>query len=138
MKQIIIDTNCLISFVTNRNPAQQEKVARLLSDAATLRQTILCHHHALSEFVYVLGSVYQLSDQIIHDMITALIAMPGVKLVTDVDMETVLNYWPNHISDYGDAVIVGQCKNHKGSAIATFDKKLKNAAAALGLPIHDF
>jgi len=37
MKQIIIDTNCLISFVTDRDLTQQQKIARLLTDAAKLR-----------------------------------------------------------------------------------------------------
>lgn len=138
MKQIIIDTNCLISFVTDRNIIQQQKIAHLLTDAAKLRQTIICHHHVLSEFVYVLSSVYQLSDHTIHDMITELIAMPGVKLATDVNMNTILTYWPKHITDYGDAVLAAQCKDSKRTAIATFDKKLKNAASTLGLPIFEW
>lgn len=138
MKQIIIDTNCLISFVTDRDLTQQQKIVRLLTDAAKLRQTILCHHHVLSEFVYVLSAVYQLSNQTIHGMITDLIAMPGVKLVTDINMDTILTYWPNHIPDYGDAILAAQCKGCKRTAIATFDKKLKSAAATLGLPIFEF
>ena len=138
MKQIIIDTNCLISFITDRNLTQQQKVARLLIDATKLKQIILCHHHVISEFVYVLSSVYQISDQTIRDMITDLIAMPGVELVTDININTILSYWPNHISDYGDAVLAAHCKNCKRTAIATFDKKLKNAAVTLGLPIFEF
>ena len=140
MKQIIIDTNCLISFVTDRNLAQQQKIARLLDDAAKSKYTIFCHHHVLSEFVYVLSSVYQLSPTIIHGMITNLIAMPGITLVTDVNMETILSCWPNRISDYGDAVLVALCKNCKSkrASIATFDKKLMSSSASLGLPIFEF
>jgi len=140
MRQIIIDTNCLISFVTDRNLTQQQKVARLLDDTAKSKSTILCHHHVISEFVYVLSSVYQLSTGKIHDMITNLIAMPGIKLVTDVNMETILTYWPNHISDYGDAILVALCKNCKSrrASIATFDRKLMSASASLGLSIFEF
>ncbi len=33
MKKIIIDTNCLLSFVTDRNVQQQEKISRLFQEA---------------------------------------------------------------------------------------------------------
>ena len=135
MKRIIIDTNCLISFVTDRNLEQQQKIARLFADAARLKKIILCHHHVLSEFVYVLSSVYRLPDNNIHDMISDFIAMPGIELITDVNMDIILSYWPKHIPDYGDAIIAAQCKNSTRAAIATFDKKFKNALVTLGLPV---
>jgi predicted nucleic acid-binding protein len=37
LKNIIIDTNSLISFVTDRNPAQQDKIADLFDSAAQLK-----------------------------------------------------------------------------------------------------
>ena len=137
MKKVIIDTNGLISFVTDRNVSQQQKIAQLFNDAARLKKIILCHHHVLSEFVYVLSSVYKLSNQDIHVMIAGLVAMPGVEFVADVNMGMVLRYWPDYISDYGDAVIAAYCKTNKKSLIMTFDKKLKNALDRLGLSIHE-
>ncbi|MCI5210277.1 MAG: type II toxin-antitoxin system VapC family toxin, partial [Candidatus Electrothrix sp. ATG2] len=56
MKKILIDTNCLMSFVTDRNPTQQEKAYTLFQKAARLEMLILCHQHVLSEFVFVLNS----------------------------------------------------------------------------------
>jgi len=50
MKKIIIDTNCLISFVSDRNIEQQEKISNLFREAGRLKKTILCHHHVISEF----------------------------------------------------------------------------------------
>ncbi|MCK5231601.1 MAG: hypothetical protein KAR13_15115 [Desulfobulbaceae bacterium] len=38
MKKIIIDTNVLISFLTDRNLTQQEKAATLFSEAANLKK----------------------------------------------------------------------------------------------------
>jgi len=135
MKKIIIDTNGLISFVTDRNIEQQQKIAQIFKDAARLKTIIICHHHVLSEFVYVLGSVYHVSAQGIHEMIAGLVAMPGVELVMDVNMVTVLQYWPDFIPDYGDAVIAAYCKNNKGASVKTFDRKFKKALERLGLPI---
>ena len=34
MRKLIIDSNALISFVTDRNPAQQDKIAKVLDSAA--------------------------------------------------------------------------------------------------------
>ncbi len=37
MKKIVIDTNCLLSFVTDRNLEQQEKVFKLFHEAGQLK-----------------------------------------------------------------------------------------------------
>jgi len=137
MKKIIIDTNGLISFVTNRNIQQQNKIAHLLQDASNLKIIIQCHHHVISEFVYVLHTIYGCRDIDIHRMISDFIAMPGIEIITAVDMSTLLNYWPGRITDYGDAVIAAQCKNSKGSAIATFDKQFRKSIENLGLQTYD-
>ena len=60
MKKRVIDTNALISFVTDRNPDQQEKAAAIFEDAARLKATILCPQNVLTEFVY--GSVFMKKD----------------------------------------------------------------------------
>jgi predicted nucleic acid-binding protein len=138
MSKIIIDTNALISFVTDRNLKQQKKITQLLQEASRLKVTVLCHHHVISEFVYVLSSVYHCLDKDIHRMISDFIAMPGIEITTDVNLSTLLHYWPNRIPDYGDAVIAAQCKNSKGSAIATFDKNFKKTIENIGLQTFDF
>lgn len=137
MKAIIIDTNCLISFVTDRNPDQQDKIAKLFNDTSRLKTKIICHHHVISEFVYVLTGVYSLTAKKTRQMVTDLIAMPGITYTSDVDMPTVLALWPERISDYGDAVLAAYCKKNKGIKIATFDKKFNNALDKIGLPVHE-
>jgi len=37
MKKVVIDTNALIPFVTDRNPAQQENITAVFEDAARLK-----------------------------------------------------------------------------------------------------
>lgn len=137
MKRVIIDTNGLISFVTDRNPKQQQKIAQLFADAATLKKIILCNHHVLSEFVYVLSSVYSVPLKNIHSMLTDFLAMPGIELVTNVNINTILSYWPDHIQDYGDAVVAAQCKNSPTTTVTTFDRKFRNELATLGLPVFE-
>ena len=137
MKQVILDTNGLISFVTNRNVEQQAKIARIFQDASKLKCRILCHHHVLSEFVYVLNRIYHCSSGHIHSMITNFVEMPGVEMVSDVRIEKVLKFWPAFIPDYGDAVIAAMCTDLKSTPIATFDKKFKKALHQLNLPVFE-
>jgi predicted nucleic acid-binding protein len=59
LKNYIIDTNALISFVTDRNPAQQDKIANLLDSAAQLKVRVLCPQNVLTEFIYLMDSVYR-------------------------------------------------------------------------------
>lgn len=63
MRKIVIDTNCLIPLVSDRSPGQQEKIDAIFNEARRLNKMIVCHHHVISEFVYVLTSVYSLKAE---------------------------------------------------------------------------
>ena len=81
MKNYIIDTNALISFVTDRNPAQQDKIANLLDNAAQLKVRVLCPQNVLTEFIYVMDSVYRIGKAEIRDLVKDFIILPGVEIV---------------------------------------------------------
>jgi predicted nucleic acid-binding protein len=138
MKEWVIDTNALISFVTDRSPDQQKRIGRLFEDAVKLKIVILCPQNVITEFVYVLEKVYHLPKDQIGAIIADLIALPGLKVVHGVDFEILLSYWPDRIRNYGDAVVATVCKSHKDSRVATFDRKLKSALEAVGIPVAEF
>jgi predicted nucleic-acid-binding protein len=135
VKTYVIDTNALISFVTDRNFRQQGKIAGLLDEAARLKCTIICPQNALTEFVYVLDKVYGTEKRKIRLMIKDFIALPGVKVVNDVDFELVLKYWPKPLPDYGDAIVASVCRAHQGAVVVTFDRKLINALKKLNIDV---
>ena len=135
MKTYIIDTNALLSFVTDRNPEQQEKVAEVFNRAARIKCRIRCHQHVLTEFVCVLDKVYNHAKSSINQMIKDLISMPGIKIDHEIDFKVLLGYWPNSISDFGDAVVATQWKMNRQASVVTFDKQfikeLKNISAKI-------
>ncbi len=133
MRKYIIDTNALISFVTDRNPEQQVKIDKLFNDAARLRILVLCPQNVLTEFVYVMDKVYQIPKSEINKIVRDFIDMPGIEVVHDLDMKTLMSYWPEVFQDYGDAIIATLCKNTKGSLIATFDRKFRTKLKKIGL-----
>lgn len=138
MKKYIIDTNALISFVTDRNPDQQEKIASLFEQAAQIKVFLFVHQHTLTEFIFVMEKVYSIPKKEIAQMISDFIAMPGIEVVNHIDFPLVLSWWPESIPDFGDAVIASVCKNTKGSMVVTFDRKFMERLKAPKLSFQIF
>ena len=138
MKNYIIDTNALISFVTDRNPAQQDKIANLLDSAAQLKVRVLCPQNVLTEFVYVMDSVYRIGKSEIRDIVRDFIKLPGVEIVHQISLSTLFTFWPAKVPDYGDAIIATLCMDTSGSSVATFDRKFRAKLRTLGLAVFSF
>jgi predicted nucleic-acid-binding protein len=133
VKKYIIDTSALISFVTDRNPAQQEVVAPLFEAAARSKCSLVCHQFVLTEFVFVMDKVYGAKKETINAMVRDFIALPGVEVRQETDFSALLSLWPASIADFGDALIAATGKAIKGAVIVTFDEKFKAALKKIGL-----
>lgn len=133
MKKYIIDTNALISFVTDRNLKQQQVMKGIFETASLLKAIILCHAHVLTEFVYVMEKVYQVPPEEIKEMVADFIILPGVRVVQGIDFKTVFNYWPQDIPDFGDTLVAALCKTEKGSLLLTFDQKFIKQIKTVGV-----
>lgn len=133
MKKYLLDTNALISFVTDRNPSQQAIVAPLFASASRMKCTLICHQFVLTEFVFVMTRVYGVPPEKVNAMVRDLIVMPGIELYQETDFKTLLSIWPASIKDFGDAVIATTAKAVKGSTVVTFDEKFKSALKKLGI-----
>ena len=132
----MLDTNALISFVTDRNLVQQDVVAPLFVAASRLKCTLVCHQFILSEFVFVMDKVYETPKKTINSMVRDLIAMPGIELWHETDFKTVLSLWPERIPDFGDALVASVGIAIKGATIVTFDAKFTSALKTLGQTVH--
>ncbi|MFH0877140.1 MAG: PIN domain-containing protein [Candidatus Omnitrophota bacterium] len=138
MRQYVIDTNALISFVTDRNPEQQKQIATLFETAAYLKARILCHQHVITEFIYVMDKIYRLPKEEIAGMVADLIAMPGIEIIQEIDFAGVLSCWPDPIPDFGDAVIASSGKAARGATVVTFVRKLIERLKLLDVKHHSF
>lgn len=137
MKQYLFDTNALISFVTDRNPTQQEPVARLFEQAAQARAAVLCPQNVLVEFAYVMDKVYRQPKVLIRQMLADFIALPGVTLVNDVGFTEVLDLWPEPVADLGDALVAATARGAKRVAVVTFDQEFIKALRGLKIVVWD-
>jgi predicted nucleic acid-binding protein len=138
VKILIIDTNALISFVTDRNPAQQDKIAEVLDRAAQLKLRVLCPQNVLTEFIYVMDTVYTIPKAEIRNIVQDFVKLPGIEIVHEISLKTLFQFWPAKVPDYGDAIIAAVCKDTKGSSVATFDRKFCARLKKLNLFVYSF
>jgi len=134
---VAIDTNVLISFVTDRNLEQQSQAARIFESAKRSQITVLCHQNVVTEFVYVLDRIYHVEPITVHNMLRNLIEMPGIELVNELDLSHLLAVWPGKCPDYGDAVLLAFCKGHKDIRLATFDRKFIRVSHDIGIKLYE-
>jgi len=135
MKKYLIDTNALISFVTDRNLKQQETVSPIFADATHGKCSLACHPYALAEFAFVMEKIYFTDKETIRNIIRDFLSMPGVVVFHNVDISLVLQYWPDTIPDFGDALFAAVAKKEKGYLVVTFDQKFQSSLKRLGLQI---
>lgn len=136
MKTYVIDTNALISFVTDRNLKQQQIMKTVFETAALLKGVILCHSHVLTEFVYVMEKIYHVPPEDIKEMVEDFMALPGVKVVQEINFKVVFDYWPKVITDFGDALVAALCQGKKGSVLLSFDQRFIRQVKSAGLTAY--
>lgn len=133
--KLILDTNCYISFLNQRNREQHGKMVSFWERVSRLECEVLLTSHNISEIVFVFKSIYSVDQKEINQIIHDLIANPGVSFEPAYFPETILSLWPNHIKDYGDAVLAAGGKELEAK-IVTFDREFSKSLKKLNLEIH--
>lgn len=136
MRQVIVDTNVLLSFLTDRDLEQQERAGDLFQKALRGEQVALVPQAALAEMVYVLLNVYKVSPADTAATLADLLDMPGVLAVDEVSWPAVLELWPHAVPDFGDALLAAVARDQAPDAVATFDNKFSSRLRRLGLPLY--
>jgi len=131
MNRFVLDTNILVSFLTDRNPEQQKQAALLFERAAAGDAVLKLHQTVLTEMVYVLRNLYGVERASQAAILADLLALPGIEPFHEVAWGQVLALWPEQIPDFSDAILATVAGT---DPIATFDarfvrelRKLKKA-----------
>lgn len=134
--RVLVDTDVLVSFLTDRDRAQQEQAAQLLGQAAEDEIEIVLYQLVLSEVVYVLVNLYSTPRDFVAQAIRHLLSLPGVLVRDQMPWPLVLELWPEEIGDFTDACLLAAAESGRVDRVATFDRRLLRRLRARGLKPH--
>ncbi len=137
MKYYIVDTNALLSFVTDRNTAQQAVMAGIFEQVAAAQATMLCPQNVIAEFVYVMDTVYHQQKASIRSLVADFIAMPGITIIDKTDFAEVFSLWPEAFDDFGDAIVAVCARSTKRASVITFDRHFIRKLVSCRIPFMD-
>ena len=94
---------------------------------------MVLHQVVVTETVYVLRNLYEVSREDTAVVVRELLALPGVEAVDRLPWSVVLDLWPRPFAELSDAVLVAVTRVGRHDAIATFDAIFKRRLKRLGL-----
>ena len=134
--RIGVDTNVILSFLTDRNPRQQEQAAELFATAAAGDLRLVLHQTVISESVHVMRNLYEMKPSNVAAILRDLVALPGVATINELEWSMVFDLWPRRLGDFGDACLAAVAKADAFDALATFDVGFAKRLRRHGLATH--
>jgi predicted nucleic acid-binding protein len=136
MKRIGVDTNVVLSLVTDRDAAQQERAAELFGSAVAGQQVAVLHHTVISECVFVMSGVYGTPATRVAAVLRDLLDQPGIVSLDGLDLSRVWALWPRRIKDFGDACLTAVAEAGGFDELATFDAAFAKRARRQGVSTY--
>ncbi|WP_249262301.1 type II toxin-antitoxin system VapC family toxin [Leptospira alexanderi] len=134
--KLILDTNCYISFLNQRNLEQHTKMVLLWEKVSRLEYEVILTSHNITEIVFVFKSIYAVEQSKLNQIVKDLLINPGVTYESAYYPELILQLWPKSIKDYGDAVLAAASQLLEAQ-IVTFDQDFSKSLKKLSLlPFH--
>lgn len=133
LPHVVIDTNVVISLLTDRNEEQRARGKELLLRAETGDLVVVLPQFIVFEIAHVLRNLYAVPANTAASLIDDAMGLPGVVLITEYPWEQILDLWSARIPSIADAGIVAIALANRYDAVATFDQKLIRQMMNLGV-----
>lgn len=121
---IAVDTNVLVRYLVEDDPAQTDRAEAVLRSGA-----VLVPKTVLLETAWVLRTGYRFDRAAIADGITKLLGLPGVRAEDRATAGQALAWYAEGL-DLADALHLAS--SGRAEAFATFDRALRRRARSLG------
>ena len=120
-----LDTNVLLRYLTQDDPAQAKTASAIIDDAAAKGETLLIHPIVLCELVWVLESAYDYGRLDVASTLDRILRTAQFEVA---DKETVWSAWADYRSGKADFAdyLIGRANGQLGAThTVTFDRELK-------------
>jgi len=132
LRQVVVDTNALISTVLLRDEEQRAATERLLDHAGKGELLIVLPQFVVFQAIYVLRTFYKLPPLTIRVMLHEAMKLPAVTLTNDCPWPQFFEHWSDIRPEPVDAAILALAIE-QGYTLATFDHKLSNRTKTFGV-----
>jgi len=118
-----LDTNVLVRYVTQDDPAQAEKATKCITSACTADDPCQIDRVVLCELVWVLESGYEYSRDQIGDFMESLLHTRQFEFESRDAALAALRYYRRGKADFADALIGAANRSTGCETTFTFDRK---------------
>ncbi len=118
-----IDTNVLVRFLVNDDPAQAEQVRQLFADAEQQRAVLFLPLLVLLETIWVLESAYEVQRPDLIDALDDLLLLPILQFEQRDAVQATLAMATTHCVDLPDMLIAQSARKSGCEQVLTFDRK---------------
>jgi len=132
LRQVVVDTNVLISLALVRHATQRTVAVELLRRAGDGDLVIVLPQFIIFEAIHVFRSRYELPPIEISTILRDITAFPGVTLSDDCPWPLFFEHWTDLKPAPIDAAVLALTIANRYS-LATFDRKLANRAKTFGV-----
>jgi predicted nucleic-acid-binding protein len=119
----VIDTNLLVRYLTEDDPAKAGEVKRLLVRAAEGAVRLLIPSVVIAELVWVLQSFYKLDRGEIVPLLNAIVHTQGMEVGDRPVVSEAIALFRDGTIDFIDAWIVAYARQAGVRSVYTFDRK---------------
>ncbi len=122
-KAIFVDANVFLRFFTVDDTGQHQQAAELFEKAASGKATLIAGPPVLFEIAWTLRSAYDQSRERVLDVLSAILALPGLSLIDGSLVEEAIALARKGSREFADAYIVASAQQAGAGQIATFNQK---------------
>lgn len=126
-----LDTNVLIRYLVEDDPAQSAAARRLIRNCVSEQQTLFVPITVTLELEWVLRSAFGFGKEATLNALSALFSAAELSFESEQALEVALDLYRNHTADFADCLHLALAAHAGELPLWTFDKGAAKVGGAL-------